>query len=312
MSKELILNGKCLYTPDGAAREYAAVGCNFYRGCPYQCRYCYNKRGMTAKVMGLNYAVLKDCFTEPKKRPKKYITLSGEEYAFVIFKQELEKHIEYFRKTGIFFSFSTDPLCPDAFYLTMRCAGYAVSNYEIPVKILTKNADLSSQQLTLMDYIPLRCRKMMAFGFTLTGHDDWEPFASNNMNRVRMMEILHNMGFHTFASIEPVVDFDSSLQMIEKTVMFCEQYLIGLMSSRKANGLEPYNKEESLDFIENTTELLYGQGSAAVYWKESVRKLMGDSTVAMELINNSPVSVTCNWSLFERKELAATWEQNTD
>ena len=28
--EELILNGKCLYTPGGAAREYAAVGCNGY------------------------------------------------------------------------------------------------------------------------------------------------------------------------------------------------------------------------------------------------------------------------------------------
>ena len=28
-SSEIVLNGKCLYTPGGAAREYAAVGCNF-------------------------------------------------------------------------------------------------------------------------------------------------------------------------------------------------------------------------------------------------------------------------------------------
>lgn len=301
--KTLNLNGKCLYTPNGAAREYAAVGCNFYRGCPYQCRYCFNRRGMTARVMGVDHAVLDDCFTKEKNRPKKYKDLSGEEYAFVVFKRELEKHIDYFRKTGVFFSFSTDPLSPDAFGLTWKSAAYATKEYEIPVKILTKNADFTAQQLFSFDLIPIRCRNLIAFGFTLTGRDDWEPYASRNIDRIRMLRILHDMGFKTFASIEPVVDFDSSFRMVKKTVMFSDQYLIGLMSSRQANGLEPYDKEECLKFIGNVTSLLYGQGSAAVYWKESIRKLMDDSPVAMGLINDSPVSVSRDWSLFTRKDI---------
>lgn len=301
--KALNLNGKCLYTPNGAAREYAAVGCNFYRGCPYQCRYCYNRHGMTAKVMGLDHAVLDNCFTQESNRPKKYLNLTSEEFAFEVFKRELVKNVDYFRNTGIFFSFSTDPLCPDAFNLTWRCVDYATKEVEIPVKILTKNADFSAQQMLLFDLIPLRRRELIAFGFTLTGRDDWEPYASRNIDRIRMMRILHDMGFKIFASIEPVIDFDSSLRMVKKTVMSCNQYLIGLMSSRQANGLEPYDQEESLKFIGNVTSLLYGQGSAAVYWKESIRKLMTDSPVAMGLVNDSPVSVSRDWSLFTRKNI---------
>ena len=60
---EKIIKGKCLYTPAGAAREYAAIGCNFFRGCPFQCDYCYNRKGVVAPVMGIDHVVLEDCFT---------------------------------------------------------------------------------------------------------------------------------------------------------------------------------------------------------------------------------------------------------
>ncbi len=95
-----VLNGRCLYTPNGPAREYAAVGCNFYRGCPYQCRYCYNRSGLTAKVMGVDHAVLENAFTKIENRPKKYRDLTCEEYAFVCFQQEVFKWHDYLRKTG--------------------------------------------------------------------------------------------------------------------------------------------------------------------------------------------------------------------
>lgn len=298
------LKGKCLYTPNGAAREYAAVGCNFYRGCPYQCRYCYNRTGMTAKVMGLDHAVLEDKFANLSHRPKCYQDLSGEDYAFLRFRQEVEKWKDYLRQTGIFFSFSTDPFCEKCFSLTWRCVSFATREYGIPVKVLTKNAGLSAQQLFTFRLVPMERRSLMAFGFTLTGRDDWEPYASKNIERVRMMRVLHEMGFKTFASIEPIVDFDSSLKMVEQTIRFCDQYLIGLMSSRQANGLEAYDREECLKFIGNVTGCLYGQRHAAVYWKESIRKFMSDSPVAMQIINHSPVSVNRDWNLFCRTSFA--------
>ncbi len=308
--KTLNLKGKCIYTPNGAAREYAAVGCNFYRGCPYQCRYCYNRHGMTAKVMGLDHAVMDDCFTKEINRPKKYLNLTSEEYAFEVFKRELGKNVNYFRSTGIFFSFSTDPLCPDVFNLTWKCIDYATKEFEIPVKILTKNADFSAQQMLLFDTVPQERRKLMAFGFTLTGRDDWEPFASKNTERINMMHILHEMNYHTFASIEPIVDFDSSLAMIKKSVSFCDQYLIGLMSSRHSNGLPPYSREECRKFVyyaDLYVSSLYSRNPTSnpvrIYWKQSIRKFMEADAFAMNIINNSHVSVKSCWSLFENKDI---------
>ena len=308
MSKNL--NGTCLYTPGGAAREYAAVGCNFYRGCPYQCQYCYNRKGMTAKVMGVDHAVLEDKFTKLGNRPKKYAELTDEEYAFCRFQQEVFKWQDHLRKTGIFFSFSTDPLCDDAFALTWQCVRFVTKEYGIPVKILTKNANFSAHQMLLFDLIPADRRKLIAFGFTLTGRDDWEPFASKNVERIRLMRVLYEMGFHTFASIEPIVDFDNSLSMIKDSVRFCDQFLIGLMSSRQANGLAPYSKEKCSEFIYYADFCMissYTQKKTSdivkIYWKESIRKFMEDDAFAMQTINHSPASVKSSWSLFTKSDI---------
>ena len=32
---------KIIYKPRGAAKEYAALALNIYRGCTHGCRYCY-------------------------------------------------------------------------------------------------------------------------------------------------------------------------------------------------------------------------------------------------------------------------------
>ena len=284
MSDNIILNGRCVYTPKGAAREYAAVGCNFYRGCPYQCRYCYNRKGLTAAVMGVDHAVLESMFTNMKVRPMKYSELSAEDYAFCCFCREVYKNTDYLRKTGIFFSFSTDPFH------------------------LTKNADYTALQMLKFEMLNKDDRQLIAVGFTLTGRDDWEPYASKNIDRVRMMKIFKKMGFRTFASIEPVVDFKSSKAMVKKSLPFCDQYLIGLMSKR-GKELPPYSSEECSDFVFDVDNMLLSAYSSKktkrlvhIYWKESVRKLMKDEAFAMQIINNSPASVNSEWSVFSLKK----------
>lgn len=301
--EEKVLNGRCLYTPKGAAREYAAVGCNFYRGCPYQCRYCYNRRGWTAAVMGVDHAVLENEFTNVEKRPKKYRALTGEEYAFLRFQQEVFKWQDYLRQTGIFFSFSTDPLCPDAFDLTRLCARYATKEFGIPVKVLTKNADFSAQQMLWLDMVPIGRRQLIAFGFTLTGRDDWEPYASKNIERVRMMRVLHDMGYKTFASIEPIVDFESSLSMIASCVKFCDQFLIGLMS-KPPKDLYQYGTGITFHanrFFRNVYHLQQSH-HLNIYWKESVRRQEWFAGLSDYYYSDSEEAivrpVSRDWSLF--------------
>ena len=250
--KEIILNGKAIYTPKGAAREYAAVGCNFFNGCPHSCVYCYLKRGVLSKTMGKTDVTLKKCFAD-------------ENDALFTFKHECEKHIDHLRNTGIFFSFSTDPMLKETCLLTLRAARFALE-CGIPVKILTKCANVPLSANLLLNDIDKEKRHMMAIGFTLTGRDDMEPNADPNSERIDAMRRTKDLGFKTFASIEPIIDFDSSFKMIEQSANFCDLFKIGLRSGVKK---DYYDAEKCAFFIGRVTGLCEKVGFK-VYWKKSI------------------------------------------
>ena len=288
------MRGRCLYTPKGAAREYAAVGCNFYRGCPHGCAYCYNRRGITSGTLGGDRPVLMDKFTGMKNRPKSYACLKPEDYAFHCFRQEMAKDLGYLRKAGIFLSFTTDPMCEECFTLTWRAADYATA-CGVPVRILTKSAEYSFVRKALMLALPHERRHLVSVGFTLTGRDDMEPHAGRNAERIESMRWFHGNGFRTFASIEPVVDFDSSLAMIREATECCSLFLIGLMSGVRKGILRQtgmsevrkgyYDRQECARFVLQTYALLESSPlRPKVYWKESVRRLMKDDALTMSRI----------------------------
>ena len=51
------------------------------------------------------------------------------------------------------------------------------------------------------------------------------------------MRKLHEAGFKTWASIEPVIDLINSTSMIKQTEKYCDLYKIGLESGRKYHGV---------------------------------------------------------------------------
>lgn len=266
-----VLDGKCLYTPSGAAAEYANVGCNFYRGCPYQCKYCYNRKGWTAKVMGVDHAVLENVFTNMKYRPKKYKSLTDDEYALTVFRHEVDKDLEYLQQTGIFFSFSTDPMCDDC--VKSDIAGHRLCPFKKrPCEDSHQKRFLDRGYFEFLLYPPPRKEGFIGSGFTLTGCDDWEPNASPNAERVSMMKNLHEKGFKTFASIEPIIDWNKSYQMIVDTVGYCDLYLIGCMSHYK----DFYQSGSGTFFLAGMiTRRIYNLQQLfdlKIYFKESFRK----------------------------------------
>ena len=107
-------------------------------------------------------------------------------------------------------------------------------------------------------------KKYVSFGFTLTGFDLLEPNASTNSERISAMKKLHDAGFKTWASIEPVIELKSSAKMIADTYEFCDLYKIGLLSGCK------YNKDELRELI------VWSSGSnAKIYFKDSLLKTAG-------------------------------------
>lgn len=277
MNNEIIINGKALYTPKGAAREYAAVGCNLYTGCKHDCFYCYLKRGVLSHAMGGTEIKLKSCFKD-------------DIHAGTVFDNELKKHLSYLQKVGIFFSFSTDPLISETRDLTKRCV-FTANRNGVPVKLLTKNADFVHDEV-FMSWLKLHDfrKDLVAFGFTLTGHDEMEQFASSNADRIAAMKELHELGFKTFASIEPIIDVPSSLDMIKQTITFCDLYKVGLRSGVKKD----YYQDEDLLLLIKELATLHDTLGTKIYIKKSLRERLQHPIIGC-------ISVGPDYNLFTNK-----------
>lgn len=250
--------GKIIYAPKGKAQEYAKFAFSAYLGCTGGCHYCYLKKGRGSKILGGSVPTLKKCFHD-------------EEHALEVFEKELKANLPELQKHGLFFSFTTDPMLPETIDLTILAIDVCMSN-NVPVKILTK---VDFNQMAFPNFIKSHYRKKIAFGFTLTGHDEMEPGASTNTERIEAMRKLHDAGFKTFASIEPIIDFDSSLKMINIGCNFqcCDLFKIGLESGKK------YDKVALNKFIKNVL-WLSGKGHdliihIPIYFKDSLLKQAG-------------------------------------
>jgi len=265
--------GKAIYNPSGKAGEYSYWACNFYVGCSHGCTYCYCKKGILAKAMGQKSPQLKKCFIDGGYHKKdRSIYMLPEDYALYIFKLELEENIQELKKHGLFFSFTTDPMLTETIELTLNAADIS-TELDVPVKILTKctkwvdkfieNSDTMENAETGLQ----TWKKYWAFGFTLTGHDELEPGASTNQERIEAMIKLHNAGFKTFASIEPIIDIDSSYEMILlANNAGCDLFKIGLEAGKE------YNKTGLLYFMMNVIDRL---SDKKVYFKDSLLKQAG-------------------------------------
>ncbi len=257
---EIKINGKAIYTTKGAAREYGRVGCNFYTGCPHECEYCYLKRGAPSKQLGGNVVQLKKCFKD-------------EAHALEVFKREVKKHHDVLQRTGVFFSFATDPMIEETARLTMKASCECFSQ-GIPVKILTKAAWVNidnAKSPNVEDALRWWSGKDLAhFGFTLTGRDDMEPNASSNLERIEAMRALHDNGLKTWASIEPVIDWKSASMVIDMSLDCCDHYKIGLRSGVKKDYYDLVGSGMQLDEL---TKKITDAGRT-VYLKESARALL--------------------------------------
>lgn len=237
--------GKAIYNPSGKAGEYSYWAVNFYNGCSNGCTYCYLKKGVLAHVMGGDKPTLKKCFND-------------EAHALEVFEKELKANLPELQKHGLFFSFTTDPMLPETYWMTVKAQTICKFN-KVPVKILTKRTDWIDK--FQMPY-PDNANKQIAFGFTLTGHDELEPGASTNAERIEAMKRLHDAGFKTFASIEPIIDFESSLEMIKQATPYCDLFKIGLESGKK------YDKIQVTEFMGEVVYTVHLSGK--IYFKDSL------------------------------------------
>lgn len=244
-------NGKAIYEPKGKAAEYAPWACNFFTGCSNDCDYCYCKRGVMNHVWDTK-PNLKKCFKD-------------EDHAIDVFIDEMEKNISELRKHGIFFSFTTDPMLPETLDFHMNAVLIALER-DVPVQILTKRADFTHYWF-FGDLANKKMYDKLAIGFTLTGVDQLENYASPNKNRIITMKWLHDIGIKTFASIEPIIDPIESWAMINTISGWCDLIKVGLLSGKRA-----YGQQE----IECLVEMIKADTRGSkFYLKDSVVSYLG-------------------------------------
>lgn len=187
----------------------------------------------------------------------------NEEHALRTFVDEATKNLAELQRNGIFFSFTTDPMLPETIGLT-QAAVSACMVLDIPVQILTKRADWELE-ITIPETDKIK--ELLALGFTLTGCDDLEPYASSNIDRLKKMMQLHKEGYKVFASIEPIIKIDASYAMINALSGWCDLLKVGLISGKKE-----YDK----DGVQFLYDMMKGDTRGSkFYLKESFINFLG-------------------------------------
>lgn len=196
-----------IYAPRGQAGEYAPLAANPYRGCGHKCRYCY--------VPGVLRMDRKEFDAGAVPRPD--------------FLRQLTKDAVKYKAAGskeqVMLSFTTDPYHPGDTSLTRKTLEVLI-DHGLGICTLTKGGTRSLRDLDL--FRP----KRDAFATTMTSLDDsfslkWEAAAALPADRIAALKKFHEAGIFTWVSLEPTIDVESSLSIVEATHDFVDLYKIG-------------------------------------------------------------------------------------
>jgi DNA repair photolyase len=202
-----VQGAKTIYGPRGQAGEYAPLATNPYRGCGHGCAYCYVPRVTKQDRREFDAgAVLRPTFFTQLRRDAKLYQLA----------QVREQ---------VMLSFTTDPYhlgdtSPTRLTLeTLAAHGLAFCT-------LTKGGTRGLCDLDL--FRPDRD----AFASTLTTLDErfsqkWERDAALPADRLAALRAFHEKGIFTWVSLEPTLDVDSSLALVDATHGFVDLFKVG-------------------------------------------------------------------------------------
>jgi len=217
-----------IYEPQGRAREYSPLALNIYNGCDHDCNYCYVKKMRFIKKS--NKPVFRNGLLEQLKKDAPKFS-NGKQ---------------------VLLSFMSDPYCvADVETQYTRQILEILNSNNVNVAILTKGGNRCLRDLDIFSKF-----KKIKVGATLTCLDDKtsienEPMAALPSDRIETLKTLHQNGITTFVSLEPVLDPNVSLEIINRTHNFVDIYKVG-----KLNHIE--NKIDWKQFGESAINILSG------------------------------------------------------
>jgi len=130
----------------------------------------------------------------------------------------------------LFLCFSCDPYYAGANHFITRVAIEIIQRSGNTVNILTKGGKRACRDFNLLTEMP-----GSKVGATLTFYDfvkstEWEPNAALPVERLYMLEFAKELGIETWASIEPVIDPEQSLLIMEAALPFVDTFKIGKLN----------------------------------------------------------------------------------
>lgn len=203
-----------LYPPTGPAKEYSPYAVNLCKSCSHLCSYCYAPATMR---------------------------MSPEEFAILNTKKDvirrLERDIIKFRakKRQVLMNFIGDPYTiEDVRPAITRQALELLLGNGFPVAILTKGGKRCLRDLDLF----LKYKDKIKVGATLTCLSDndskkYEPKAALWSERMEVLKTLHSNRIKTWVSLEPVLNPQTTLQIIRESHTYVDEYKVGKWNHNK-------------------------------------------------------------------------------
>ncbi len=196
-----------IYAPKGQAGEYSPLAVNPYRGCGHACAYCY--------------------VPLVTKQPRQEFDAGA--VPRMDFLSKLRKDAVKYRDHGAtgqaMLSFTSDVYSPFDRSMT-RPSLEILRDHGLGFCVLTKGGSRALVDIDL--YRPDRD----AFASTLTTLDDafslkWERGAALPGDRISTLKAFHDAGIFTWVSLEPTLDLESSLAIVDTTHKFVDLFKIG-------------------------------------------------------------------------------------
>jgi DNA repair photolyase len=198
-----------IYAPKGQAGEYAPLATNPFRGCGHGCAYCY-----VPKVLVMDRA---EFDAGAVLRPNYFAGLLKDAAKYKLLGSSAQ----------VMLSFTTDPYAPDDTETrhTSRVL-QILATHGLGFCTLTKGGKRALRDIDL--FRP----QHDAFASTLTSLDDafslkWERNAALPQDRIATLRTFHERGIFTWVSLEPTLDIESSLSIVDATYEFVDLYKVG-------------------------------------------------------------------------------------
>ena len=205
-----------IYKPAGRAREYSPLALNYFKGCDHGCKYCYVPNMM--KRFNSNY--------------KHESVISPTDF------HRLELSAKKMQECGqqILLSFTGDPYCNVENGETRKVLEI-LNKYNHKVAILTKNPEKALKDIDIIK----RFGNRIKIGATLTFDNEidskeWEPSAPTPKSRIYGLRRFAESGVITWASFEPVIIPEQSLNTLSEVAEFINHVKIGKINNY--NGID--------------------------------------------------------------------------